>query len=61
MRKKPFENIKEIGEQEHCMQVPTLGCGVLDRGLKVQVEQDVFVKHECPRNCHFFEKCNLYI
>ena len=26
-----------------------------------QSEQDVFVKHECPQNGHFFEKCNVYI
>ena len=24
-------------------------------------EQDVFVKHECPRNGHFFENCDLDI
>ena len=25
------------------------------------VEQDVFVKHQCPRSCHDFENCDLDI
>ena len=29
--------------------------------VKNSVEQDVFVKHECPCNGHFFENCDLDI
>ena len=31
------------------------------QGERQSPKQDVFLKHECPRNGHFFEKCNLYI
>ena len=34
---------------------------LIEMFLKRLSEQDVFVKHKCPRSCHSFENCDLDI